>query len=118
MLGIGVPIPILNQTVLQHCAVKDEALVAPVVDFSIPRRVRPTFGLVSYRQLKSGRISINGTPVRTAPLASLYLSRQIAAELKTWIETGRFELTEPVAPLPPDRSFIPQDTWGAQVDVS
>ncbi|NEP15981.1 MAG: hypothetical protein F6J97_03650 [Leptolyngbya sp. SIO4C1] len=117
MLGIGLPIPVLNEAVVQHCAVTDESLVAPVVDFSIPRRVRPTFGLVSYRQLKSGRISINGTPVRTAPLASLHLSRQVALTLKAWIEAGQFELTEAVAPLPAERTFIPQDTWGAQVDI-
>jgi uncharacterized protein (DUF39 family) len=110
MLGVGVPIPILNEDVLQHCAVTDEDLVAPVVDFSIPRRVRPTFGLVSYRQLKSGHLTINGTRVRTAPLASLYLSRQVALELKRWIEAGNFELTTPVAPLPADRTFIPQDS--------
>ncbi|MEO1400024.1 MAG: homocysteine biosynthesis protein [Cyanobacteria bacterium J06635_1] len=113
MLGVGVPIPVLNETVLQCCAVSDDEIVAPVVDFSIPRRVRPTFGLVSYRQLKSGRIPINRTPVRTAPLASLYLSRKAAVTLKSWIEAGQFELTTPVAPLPRDRTFLPQDTFGA-----
>ncbi|MEO0539743.1 MAG: homocysteine biosynthesis protein [Cyanobacteria bacterium P01_A01_bin.105] len=112
MLGVGVPIPILNKTVLQHCAVTDSELVAPVVDFSIPRRVRPTFGLVSYQQLRSGRITIGNTQVRTAPLASLYLSQQVAETLKAWIQAGQFELTEPVAPLPCDRSFIPLETWG------
>lgn len=117
MLGIGVPIPILNQQVAQHCAVRDEDLVAPVVDFSIPRRVRPTFGLVSYAQLKSGRIKIEGRPVRTAPLSSIYLARQIAEELKQWILKGSFELTEPVAPLPSDRRFVPQNIWGAQVNL-
>ncbi|MEL6881107.1 MAG: homocysteine biosynthesis protein, partial [Cyanobacteria bacterium J06607_10] len=44
MLGVGIPIPILNEDILARCAVKDEELVAPVIDFSIPRRVRPTFG--------------------------------------------------------------------------
>jgi L-aspartate semialdehyde sulfurtransferase len=117
MLGVGVPLPILHEQVLEYCAVRDEDLVAPVVDFSIPRRVRPTFGLVSYRQLKSGQITINGTPVRTAPLASLYLSRQVAQTLKAWIEAGTFELSAPVASIPCDRTFIPQDTWAAQVDV-
>ncbi|MEO0535424.1 MAG: homocysteine biosynthesis protein [Cyanobacteria bacterium P01_A01_bin.123] len=117
MLGVGVPIPMLNEQVAQHCAVKDNEIVAPVVDFSIPRRVRPTFGLVSYAQLKSGRIKVDGQPVRTAPLASLYLSRQVALELKQWIADGRFELTESVAPLPSDRRFMPQDVWGAQMNL-
>ncbi len=114
MLGIGVAIPLLNEEVARHCAVQDKDLVAPVMDFSIPRRVRPTFGLVSYAQLKSGRITLNGQKVRTAPLASIYLSRQVAAELRGWIAQGQFELTEPVSPLARDRAFLAQDTWNPQ----
>jgi L-aspartate semialdehyde sulfurtransferase len=111
MLGVGVPLPVLNEEVVQHCAVQDQDLVAPIVDFSIPRRVRPTFGLVSYAQLKSGRVTIEGKTVRAAPLASVFLSRQVAIELKQWIEAGTFTLTEPVAPIPQERSFLPQDRW-------
>jgi uncharacterized protein (DUF39 family) len=111
MLGVGVPLPVLNEQVIERCAVLDKDLVAPIVDFSIPRRVRPTFGLVSYGQLKSGRINIEGRTVRVAPLASIYLSRQVAEELKTWIEAGTFTLTQPVAPITLERSFIPQDRW-------
>ena len=115
MLGVGIPLPVLNEEVVAACAVRDQDLVAPIVDFSIPRRVRPTFGLVSYAQLKSGRITIDGKPVRVAPLASIFLSRQVALELKNWIEAGTFTLTEPIASIPMDRSFLPQDRWGGQV---
>jgi len=117
MLGVGVAMPVLNEEVVARCAVQDQDLVAPVVDFSIPRRVRPTFGLVSYAQLKSGRLAIDGKSVRVAPLASLFLSQQVALELKHWIEAGTFTLTEPVAPIPMDRSFLPQDRWGAQMSL-
>ncbi|NEO71186.1 homocysteine biosynthesis protein [Moorena sp. SIO3H5] len=117
MLGVGVPMPVLNEEVVQRCAVQDQDIVAPVVDFAIPRRVRPTFGLVSYAQLKSGRITIDGKLVRVAPLASIFRSRQVAMELKQWIESGKFTLTEPVAPIPMDRSFIPQDLWGSQISL-
>jgi L-aspartate semialdehyde sulfurtransferase len=112
MLGVAVPLPVLNEAVVAACAVKDEELVAPIVDFSIPRRVRPTFGLVSYAQLKSGKLSIDGKIVRVAPLASLYLSRQVSIALKQRIQAGKFFLTEPVAALPRDRAFIPQDMRG------
>ncbi|NES03204.1 MAG: hypothetical protein F6K22_10285 [Okeania sp. SIO2F4] len=107
MLGVGIPLPVLNEKVVANCAIQDQDIVAPVVDFSIPRRVRPTFGLVSYAQLKSGRIKIEGKLVRSAPLASIFLSHQIALELKEWIEAGEFTLTESVAPLPMDRIFLP-----------
>jgi L-aspartate semialdehyde sulfurtransferase len=117
MLGVGVPLPVLHEEVVARCAVQDQDLVAPVVDFSIPRRVRPTFGLVSYGQLKSGRIVIDGKPVRVAPLASLYMSRQVAMELKQWIDAGTFELSEAVSAIPGDRTFLPQDAWGGRLDL-
>ncbi|MDT9340287.1 homocysteine biosynthesis protein [Trichodesmium erythraeum 21-75] len=107
MLGVGIPLPVLNEKVVANCSIQDQDIVAPVVDFSIPRRVRPTFGLVSYAQLKSGRIKIEGKLVRSAPLASIFLSHQIALELKKWIEAGEFTLTESVAQLPMDRTFLP-----------
>lgn len=107
MLGVGIPLPVLNEQVVANCAILDRDIVAPVVDFSIPRRVRPTFGLFNYAQLKSGRIKIEGKVVRTAPLASIFLSHQIALELKQWVEAGDFTLTESVAPVPMDRTFLP-----------
>ena len=115
MLGVGVPLPVLSEEVVNCCAIQDKDIVAPVVDFSIPRRVRPTFGLVNYAQLKAGRITIDGKSVRVAPLASIFLSGQVALELKQWIERGEFTLTEPVAPIPANRSFLPQDRWGSQI---
>ncbi len=115
MLGVGIPLPVLHETVVANCAVQDQDLVAPVVDFSIPRRTRPTFGQVSYAQLKSGRIAIDGRQVRVAPLASLFLSRQVALELKQWLLEGTFTLTQSVAPIPMGRSFLPQDLWGGEL---
>jgi uncharacterized protein (DUF39 family) len=112
MLGVGVPLPVLDEQVIQACAVTDRDIVAPVMDFSIPRRGRPNFGLVSYAQLKSGRVTLDGRKVRTAPLTSLYFGQLVAEELKQKILHGDFLLTEPVAPLPMDRSFMPQDLRG------
>lgn len=109
MLGIGIPLPVCNEAVVARCAVSDAELVAPVIDFSIPRRVRPTFGLVSYAQLKQGHIQIEGQRVRTAPLVSFYRAEQVATTLKEWIATGQFFLTEAVASLPRDRAFLAQD---------
>ncbi|HEY9768767.1 MAG TPA: homocysteine biosynthesis protein [Coleofasciculaceae cyanobacterium] len=110
MLGVGIALPVTKEEVIQNCSVVDQNIVAPVIDFSIPRRVRPTFGLVSYEQLQKGYVIIDGKSVRVAPLASKYRSLKVAQELKKWIETGKFTLTEPVAPLSSDRAFMPQDT--------
>jgi L-aspartate semialdehyde sulfurtransferase len=117
MLGVGVALPVLREDVVLNCAVLDRDIVAPVVDFAIPRRVRPTFGSFTYAQLKSGRIKIEGKTVRVASLASMFLSRQVAIELKQKIDAGEFTLTEPVAPIPSDRSFVSQDRRGSQFSL-
>ncbi|MEM8639840.1 MAG: homocysteine biosynthesis protein [Cyanobacteria bacterium P01_G01_bin.54] len=109
MLGVGIPLPVLNEQVVARCAISDAEIVAPVIDFSIPRRIRPTFGRVTYAQLKQGKIQIDGQTVRTAPLASFHRSDLVAETLKQWIESGAFTLTEAVAPLPRERAFLAQD---------
>jgi len=102
-------LPVTDPSVVLAASVLDSDVVAPVIDFAIPRRVRPSFGLVTYAQLKSGHITIEGQRIRTAPLASIAFSMQVAQELQTWIRSGRFELTEAVAPLPLERNFLAQD---------
>ncbi len=115
MLGVGVPLPVLDEEVIARCTVQDKEVVAPVMDFSIPRRVRPTFGLVSYGQLKTGRLTIDGRTVKVAPVTSLYLSSQVAQTLKQWIEAGEFTLTEAVAPITGDRPFLAQEQWQQKI---
>ncbi len=117
MLGVGVALPVTTEKVIHNCTVFDRNIVAPVIDFSIPRRVRPTFGLVSYEQLQKGHVTIDGKTVRVAPLASRYRSLKVARELKQWIETGKFTLSEPVADLPSDRTFMPQDANRSSISL-
>jgi uncharacterized protein (DUF39 family) len=116
MLGVGIPLPVLNAEVVERAAVTDDQLVAPVIDFAIPRRVRPNFGLVSYAQLKSGTIALNGRRVRTAPLASLRLSDAVATALQQQIQTGEFLLTAPIAPLPQERQFHSLNETGGRIN--
>lgn len=101
-VGLGIPIPILNEEIMAGCAVKDDAIFAPVVDYSrsYPYRESGNLGLVSYAQLKSGTVEINGTRVPAAPLSSYAGAREIALELKEWICKGDFTLTSPAASLP------------------
>jgi uncharacterized protein (DUF39 family) len=101
-VGIGVPIPILNEEILKYTAVKDEEIWAQVVDYSqsYPQVKPGSLGEVNYKQLKSGSISVNGKKVCTGSLSSYAGAREIAYILKKWIEKGKFILTEPVALLP------------------
>ncbi len=74
-------------------------IVAQVVDYSeaYPNCVPGSLGEVTYAQLKSGSITINGKKVPTAGLSSYVRAKEIATTLKNWIETGAFLLTQPVA---------------------
>jgi L-aspartate semialdehyde sulfurtransferase len=109
MLGVGIPLPVIDEEVVAKASVSDSEIMTSVFDFAIARRVRPSFGTVSYAELKSGTIRIDGKTIRTAPIASIYRSEQVAETLKSWILAGKFTLTEPVAFLDSDRGFISQD---------
>ena len=61
---------------------------------------------ISYAQLKRGKITIQGKDVPTASLSSYPRAVEIANNLKGWILSGKFLLTEPVAPLPGVESGI------------
>jgi uncharacterized protein (DUF39 family) len=107
-VGIGVPIPILNEEILKFTLVTDADILAPVVDYSdaYPNRRPDIVAEVSYADLKSGSIKIDGKDVPTASLSSYPGALEIAGMLKDWIKKGSFLLTEPVAPLPGVESGI------------
>ncbi|MEM2093750.1 MAG: homocysteine biosynthesis protein [Candidatus Bathyarchaeia archaeon] len=106
-VGIGIPIPILNEGLAKKTSVTDEEIFTNVVDYGIPRRDRPILRRVSYKELKSGRIEINGRTVKVSPLSSLHAAQAIADTLKRWIEESTFYLTAPVERLPLDTEFHP-----------
>ncbi|MFC1913561.1 homocysteine biosynthesis protein [Chloroflexota bacterium] len=101
-VGIGVPIPVLSEEILRFTTVRDGDILAAIVDYSdaYPQGKTDVLGEVSYAQLKSGQIEVNGRKVPTASLSSYYKAIEIANTLKRWIEQGEFLLSEPVAPLP------------------
>lgn len=101
-IGIGIPIPILDEDILQNAAVKDEDIWAQVVDYSqdYPQGNVGSLGEVNYKQLKSGKITIKGREVPTASLSSHPGAVEIADELKKWIKDKNFYLTECVQSLP------------------
>jgi uncharacterized protein (DUF39 family) len=107
-VGIGIPIPILSEEILQHTTVSDADIFAPVVDYSeaYPQRRPDILGEVSYAALKSGHIQIQEKDVPTASLSSYPKAVEIANTLKEWIRKGEFLLTEPSAPLPGIESGI------------
>ncbi|TRZ96242.1 hypothetical protein D4R78_01160 [bacterium] len=102
IVGIGVPIPVLDEEVVRCAALKDEELYTQIVDYSqaYPQVVPGSLGEANYAQLNSGKITVQGKTVPTGNLSSYSKARTIAEELKSWIKNGDFLLTEPVASLP------------------
>lgn len=101
-VGIGVPIPVLNEEMAAFTGVSDGEIFTQVVDYSYDysHGVARNYGEVSYAQLKSGQIEVNGKIVPTASLSSVVRAREIAETLRDWIVSGRFFLEKPVQPLP------------------
>jgi len=107
-VGIGVPIPVLSEEILRYTLVTDAEIFAPVVDYAeaYPQRKPDILTEISYAELKSGTIKVQGQEVPTASLSSYPGAVEIAGILKEWIKKGEFLLTEPVAPLPGVESGI------------
>ncbi|KEF41214.1 MAG: hypothetical protein ER33_12675 [Cyanobium sp. CACIAM 14] len=110
LVAMAAPIPLISEAVAAQAACGDEDLEAPVLDVSVPRRLRPRFGSVSYARLKSGRIRVEGHRVTTAPAHSPRLAEAIGRELISWLEEGRFPLRLPLRTLPGRSGLIPLDS--------
>ena len=101
-LGIGIPIPILDADMARFTAVRDEDIVCPIVDYSrgYAYGERGPLGQVSYAQLKTGTIEVDGKQIPTTPLSSYVRAQEIAGVLKEQVQSGQFLPTEPVETLP------------------
>lgn len=96
-VGIGIPIPVLDEDMAEKTAVSDHDIFTNIVDKS----GKTSFSQrVSYFELRSGSVDINGKKVPTAPLSSMKVAREIADTLKRQVEKGEFLLTEAAEMLP------------------
>jgi uncharacterized protein (DUF39 family) len=101
-VGIGVPIPVLNEEIARYTGVSDEEIYTQIIDYGneYPKGETVSLGQVSYAELKSGTITFKGQSVPTTPLSSYTRAVEIAGILKGWIQKGEFLLTEPQVMLP------------------
>lgn len=89
-VGIGIPIPILDEDLARRVSIRNEQIETTVVDYGDGNKI---LGKTNYAALQSGEIEVNGHKIKTAPVASLSKARQIAEILKSWIQKGDFLLT-------------------------
>jgi len=107
MVGISIPIPIINSEVMKYTAVRDEDIYTEVIDYSFPRLNKPSLGWVNYKQLREGKITIQGKDVSTSPLSSYAKAREIAQKLKEEILRGKFLIQKPIQKFPKENEFKP-----------
>ncbi len=101
-VGIGIPIPILNEEIARFCGISDEEIFTQIIDYGsdYPSGEPKSLGRVSYAELKSGTIRFNGQEVPTVPISSYVRAVEVAEILKQWIQKGEFFLTNFVERLP------------------
>ncbi len=101
-VGLGIPIPILDEEMVLFTSIRDEDIWTRIVDYShdYPQGTGKILGEVNYAQLKSGKMSFMNKEIPTGGLSSYLKAREVAELLKRWLLKGKFLLTEAVAPLP------------------
>jgi uncharacterized protein (DUF39 family) len=104
-VGIGIPIPVLNVEMARRVSINNSQIHTSVLDYGMPGM--PKIGEVSYEELRSGQIEINGQSIRTAPVASLAKARKIADLLKKKVQNGEFLLQEPIQQFPDNTTLKP-----------
>lgn len=93
-VGVGIPIPVLDEDMAKRVSVRNRQIETDIIDYGTGNF--EILGRIDYESLFSGKISLNGRKIRTAPLSSVKGAREIADLLKKEITEGRFYLTEPV----------------------
>jgi uncharacterized protein (DUF39 family) len=101
-VGLGIPIPLLNEEIAQFTAISDEEIYTQIIDYGndYPNGVSKSYGQVSYAELKSGSVKLKGQEVPTVPMSSVVRAREIADILKNKISQGKFMIGEPQFTLP------------------
>ena len=104
-IGIGIPIPVIDEEMVEFLKIKDEDIYTEIFDYSVQRRNRPSYGRINYRELRSGKIKIKGKSVQTGSISSYSKALEISNVLKKEIKQGKFYLTSYVAPLPAEEKY-------------
>jgi L-aspartate semialdehyde sulfurtransferase len=97
-VGIGIPIPVIDEDMAHRVMIRNSQIETNVIDYGSGNF--EVLGKINYKTLFSGEMVLNGKKIRTAPLSSIKVAKEIARMLREEITSGRFLLTEPVALFP------------------
>jgi uncharacterized protein (DUF39 family) len=115
-VGIGIPIPVLDEDMLRYLCVSNRDIYTNIIDYGCPSRSRPVIKKVSYAELMSGKVEINGHNIRSSPLSSMRKAREIAQILKKMVASGRLMLTQPVKNFDKDMALKSLERNGKNED--
>ena len=93
-VGVGIPIPVLDEDMARRVMIRNSQIETNIIDYGSPGH--DVLGRADYAALFAGEITLNGKKIRTAPLSSVKVAREIAEILREEIAAGRFLMTEPV----------------------
>ncbi len=93
-VGVGIPIPVLDEDMARRVMIRNSQIETNIIDYGSP--AHDILGRTDYESLFAGEITLNGKKIRTAPLSSVKVARDIAETLRREITEGRFMLTAPV----------------------
>jgi len=101
-LGVGVPIPILNEQILKYTTVRDDEIKAELIDYSYdyPMKSGKVIAHLTYGQMKRDEVEVNGKKIEVSSMSSYSKALHIAELLKAEIQNGDFLLSEPLQKLP------------------
>ena len=101
-VGVGIPIPVLDEDMAWFTGVGNDDILMPVKDYGhdYPNCDPRVLKHVTFEELMSGEIQILEKRVETVPLTSYTMSLEIADLLKSWIIKGEFTLTEAQEKIP------------------
>lgn len=106
-LGVGIPIPILNEKILKQTTVRDRDIVGCAIDYShdYPQKTGKVLARYNYQELRSGQVELAGKKVSVSSISSYYKALKIANMLKAEIRDGSFLLSEPSRLLPQNQGM-------------
>ncbi len=113
-LGVGIPIPILNENILKRTTVRNRDIQACVTDYAVdyPQKTGKLLARYNYEQLRSGEVELNGQKVAVSSMSSYNKALKICDLLKAEIEDGTFLLSEPSQKLPLNQGMGPLEIKG------
>ncbi len=91
-VGIGIPIPVLDEEIARNVAVKNSEIETYIYDYANSGEI---IRKVNYEELQSGTVEIHNKKVKTAPLSSISKARKISELLKKSVFDGSFRITRP-----------------------